>query len=347
MNPGAEQNIRGPGLLHSQMHVAPRIRTWLVGPRSDPSVRARYWLQVEGRPETDPRVRKALEQIGRTGWAASLLSQQWPDGHWGPPGTSGPNLFRPKFIATHWVALVLADLGMTRADPRIRKLAELLLARYETGGNDRSSRPLDYRAGRGGEICVTGMIVRALIQFGYLDHPAVQRSVTWLVRQQKSDGGWNDSGRAGSLDGWKPLAALAEIPEKDRGESVQRSVERGAEFFLRHRLMEDGKVRYPPWFRIHYPNHYYYDMLLGLRILTRLGYCEDRRMVPALRWLRSKRSREGTWALDALNPDLDPRLTEYRYGDEIVFPMMLELPHEPSRWATVEALSVLSRVGAS
>lgn len=289
-------------------------------------------------PPSDPRVRNAVREIGRTGWAASLLEHQWPDGHWVTPGTSARELYRPKYIATNWLAIVLADLGATRSDPRVRRTAELVLDRWSARGGDLS--------GRSGEICVTGNAVRTLVRFGYLDHPAVRRSIAWIVRAQKPDGGWHCfPSRTGTLDGWEGLAALAEIPEPARDAAVRRSIERGAEFYLRHRLMEEGRGRYPPWFRIHYPNHYYYDLLVGLRILTRLGYGADPRLRPALRWLLGKRHRDGTWWLEAAHPDLDPTRTGYTLRRE-VFPMILEPLTGPSRWATVEALSILRRVEA-
>ncbi len=110
--------------------------------------------------------------------------------------------------------------------------------------------------------------------------------------------------------------------------------------------MNEGRGRYPPWFRIHYPNHYYYDLLVGLRILTRLGYGSDPRLADAIRWLRTKRRTDGTWALDAAHPDLDPEHGGYRFT-ELGFPMVLEPLNEPSQWATVEALSVLSQIDRS
>jgi hypothetical protein len=110
--------------------------------------------------------------------------------------------------------------------------------------------------------------------------------------------------------------------------------------------MKEGGARYPPWFRIHYPNHYYYDLLVGLRILTQLGYGSESRLGPALRWLRRKRRSDGTWAIDAVPPDFDRSLTDYRY-DEFLYPMILEPVGEPSQWATVDALSVLALVDPS
>jgi hypothetical protein len=132
------------------------------------------------------------------------------------------------------------------------------------------------------------------------------------------------------------------FPEDRREEGDRRSIARGGEFFLRHRLVEEGKGRYAPWFRIHYPDHSYYDVLVGLRILTRLGYGDDRRLAPALNWLRRKRLPGGEWALDAVVPDLEPALARVLYENETVYPMMLEPLHGPSQWATVEALSVLT-----
>ena len=260
-----------------------------------------------------------------------------PDGHWFTRGSSPRELYSPKYLVTNWRAIVLADLGMTRADRRIRHLAELILDRWGRRSNELS--------GRGAEICITGNAVRTLIRFGYLDDPVVQAALAWMVRTQKKDGGWNCfRSRVGTLDSWEGLAALAEVPEGDRTEAVRRSIERGAEFFLRRKLMNEGSGPYPPWYRIHYPNHYYYDVLVGLRILTRLGYADDQRLRPALAWLRGKRSDDGTWSLDAVHPDriLDPGES---WWSTAIFPMVLEPAGLPSRWATVEALSVLTRVG--
>ena len=55
--------------------------------------------------------------------------------------------------------------------------------------------------------------------------------------------------------------------------------------------------------RLHYPVHYYYDLLVGLDVLTSLRYGDDRPMRPALDRLENKRTRDGSWNLDALHPD--------------------------------------------
>lgn len=318
------------------MRVPDRLRTWLTGPGSDPSVRWRYWREVAAVSETDARVRTARKAIGRKGWAAELLSYQCPDGHWTTPGSTDRELYVPKYAATNWHAIVLADLGMARSDPRIRRTAELIMKRW---GNPKD----DGLTGPSAEICITGNATRTLLRFGYLEHPVVRRSIDWIVGAQKADGGWHCfRSKRGTLDAWEGLAALAEIPEARRTEPVRSAIARGAEFFLERELMEEGPDPYPPWFRIHYPNHYYYDLLVGLRILSRLGYGGDHRMRPALRWLEERRRPDGTWALDADHPDVDPDLGGYSILRPVL-PLRVESPNAPSRWATVEALSVLAQ----
>lgn len=292
-------------------------------------------MEVAGASERDPRVLRARKEIGRTGWAATLLERQLPAGQWVTPGTSARELYVPKYIATNWCMLVLSDLGLTRRDPRIRRMVELIVRRW--GG------PRGDLGGRSSEVCILGNTLRALLRFGYDDHPVVSRMLRWLIRHQKSDGGWHCfPSRRGTLDGWEGLYALAFLPDSMRTPALDRAIARGAEFYLARRLSREGAGRYEPWFRTHYPTHYYYDVLVGLDLLTRLGYGADRRLAPALRWLTDRRDAQGRWNLDAAHPDLPPT-DRYRVRAPY-FPFVIEPPGAPSRWVTMTALAVLARV---
>jgi hypothetical protein len=320
------------------MPVPDSVRTWLLHD-SDASVRYRVLRELLDRPADDPEVVLARNEIGVRGWAAEILSRQLPDGQWVTPGTSGQELYRPKYIATNWSLIVLAELGADRSDPRVARSAELLLDRFGTP-------EADQLGGTDSEVCVTGNCVRMMNRFGYGEDPRVVRATEWLVRAQMKDGGWHCwSSESGTLAAWEALAALASIPEPRRAPEVRQSIDRGLEFFLERGLMHESDGTYGPWFRLHYPRHYYYDLLVGLGLVTALGRGDDSRIAAALDWLESKRSADGTWPLEALQPDLEPTDDYLDSQRAPYYPMMLEFVGRPSRWITTDALVVLRHAG--
>ncbi|EQD35335.1 nitrogenase subunit NifH (ATPase)-like protein, partial [mine drainage metagenome] len=187
----------------------------------------------------------------------------------------------PPYRTTNWNALVLADLGLDRHDRGIRTIAERIVD-YKL----RLSSPFNFFHE---EVCIVGNTARMLTRFGFGDDPKVRRLYDWLLDDQRADGGWSCAqGTPGTLDAWEALAAFAVIPKAERSPRMDRAIERGAEFYLGRRLFQEGK-RYAPWFRLHFPTHYFYDLLVGLDLLTRLGYAGDPRLAPALEWLRGRR----------------------------------------------------------
>jgi hypothetical protein len=293
---------------------------------------------VEGRPPDDARVRAARRAIGRTGWAAELLAGQLPGGQWATPGSAARDMEGPKYIATRYVLHVLADLGMDRSDPRVARAARLYFDRV-------SSRRFNEMGGKDSELCCTGGDVRIATRLGFGDDPRVTRSLSWLIATQKKDGGWHCwPSKTGTLDSWQALAAFAAIPEERRGPEMDRAIERGLEFYLDRELMYENRATYAPWLRLHFPVHYYYDVLVGLDIVTSLGRGSDPRVRKALDWLEGRRNPDGSWNLDVVHPDLED--DDYIEGmNTPFFSMGLEFPRRPSRWITVTALKVLHRAG--
>src|SRR5438445_10450462 len=110
-----------------------------------------------------------------------------------------------------------------------------------------------------------------LLRIGYAKDTDLKPAIDWLVRHQKNDGGWHCCRSAtGTLDCWEALAAFAVLPLDSRSPEVLRSIERGAKFYLDRLLFRQGQKPYAPWFRLHYPVHYYYELLFGLAVLTTL-----------------------------------------------------------------------------
>lgn len=316
-----------------------RTIEWLLEP-AQPSVRYRVLRDLLDRPDGDAEVREARSRIGRVGWAADQLRLQGPKGFWERrEPKSIPEwvnfLYFPTYRSTNWRALVLADLGLDSSDPRIGRIADRMFE-YKL----RLGSPFNFFHE---EVCIAGNTARLMTRFGYGDDRRVRKLFDWLLEDQRDDGGWNCAqGAPGTLDCWEALAAFASVPPARRSPAMKRAIEQGAEFYLARRLFEEGR-RYAPWFRFHFPTHYYYDLLVGLDVLTQLGFADDRRLDPALDHLRAQRRRDGRWTLGRIHPDLGPGLRDDPHGPKSL-PLEIEPAGQPSKWITLKALTVLKRV---
>ena len=308
------------------------VMNWLLE-KNQPSLRYLTLTQLLDRSGNDGEVQSAKERIPETGWAAEILAKQKPGGWW----VEEKSLYRPKYLSTNWMLLILSDLGPTRKNRRIATACELWIKRFakKDGGFGIDD---DKRS----ELCVVGNTARALVKFGYVDHPKVRSAFQWFVKNQAKLGGWSCWGSGRNLDSWEPMSAFAVYPKKKWTRSMKRSLEMGAEFFLERELHRQGS-HYRPWYRFHYPNHYFYDLLVGLDFMTALGYGDDKRLDHALSVLKKKRRQDGKWLLDAVHPDVEGGMANY-YNKINPTPVSLEKPGEPSKMITLRAMTVLSRV---
>lgn len=315
---------------------------WLLE-NDQPAVRYRALIDLLGRRESDADVRSTRARIPRAGWAYDQLRSQGPKGFWEPRGPKGVRewinfLYYPTYTATNWRALVLSDLGLDASNPQIKKLADLIFE-FKL----RLSSPFNFFYE---EMCISANTARMMARFGYSDDRRVRKLYDWLIEDQRENGGWNCSqDTPGTLDVWEPLAAFAALPKSKRSPKMETAIERGAEFYLERRLFHEGGS-YAPWLRFHYPNHYFYDILIGLDVLTALGFAGDSRLRPALKILEEKRQPNGTWLMDRLHPDVGPG-PAYRSYTQGARPLVLEKPGLPSKWITLIALRVLKRVEAA
>jgi hypothetical protein len=308
-------------MAHRSPIVSREVIDWLLDPE-EPAVRARALVDLEGFASDAAEVREARAQIPFRGTAARILDEA---------DLAAPDLYRPKYGAPYHRLIALAEMGMPANVPRAGALLETCLAHFLG----------DAPTPRDAEVCVVGNTARAAILMGKGEDPRVQRALAWLVEAQMADGGWHcwpDEVPHGSLDAWEALGAFAALPREDRPASA---VARGVDFLLAQRLgMDDA---YEPWRRLHFPRHYYYDVLVGLDIVTILGDPRDARLAPAIAWLASKRGADGRWRIDAQHPDLGAG-ADYTLRDAAqVRPLVVEPTDAPSKWATLAALRVLRR----
>jgi hypothetical protein len=311
------------------------VLSWLLK-EDQPSIRYLTLTKLLGRTHDDPEVQSAKRMIPKVGWAADILANQMPGGWW----VNEQSLYRPKYVSTNWMLLILSDLGLTREEPQIAKACKLWIERFakKDGGFGAEGWSKSH-------LCVVGNTARALVKFGYSDHPKVRGAFEWLAENRAEKGGWSCFGSGRNLDSWEGMSAFAVYPRQKWTRSMKHSVETGAEFYLEKELHKQG-TRYRPWYRFHYPVHYYYDLLVGLDFITDLGYGDDKRLKDALLLLKRKRRDDGKWLLDAIHPDLEGSMAKwYQKAKPTAF--ALEKPEAPSRMITLKAMQVLDRMNSS
>ncbi len=318
-----------------------KVLEWLLED-DQPSIRYLTLTQLLGRSSADSDVRAAKAEIPSAGWAAEILSRRDPGGWW----VRERNLYQPKYISTNWNLLALSDLGATRGVAAVRASCEIWMDRSPLKGGG-----VGGLSGGKGHHCFTGNMARALIRFGFGNDPRVRKALDWLVGTSHPKGGWtcwsfgDGPGQGRTLDSWEGLSAFAAYPRSKWSPAMKECVERAAEFYLGRELHRQGK-RHAPWYRFHWPVHYYYDLLVGLDVLTALGYGDDPRLGYALSHLRKKQRSDGRWNLDAVHPDGGPRAARWyaQHPGDRPTPLAFERVGRPSKMITLRALTVLSRV---
>lgn len=312
---------------------SPAVVRWLLE-KNQPAVRLRALVELRGKGPGDPQVLSARRDLLRRGWAAEILARRTSRTGW----DDGTSQYRPKYTSTNWMMLVLSDLGLRRTDPGVSELCEHWMAGFaaKDGGLGGNSQGTPH-------YCVAANMARALIRFGYERDPRVRLTLDRLVATADPKGGWSCWGFGRNLDSWEALSAFAASSRHRWTAEMRTCVERAAEYYLQRELYRQGE-RYAPWFRFHYPIHYYYDLLVGLDFMTALGYGNDPRLAYALRHLRSRRRRDGTWALDAVHPDVEGPIAGWfaRHPRQRPVPFALETAGKPSKMITLTALRVLA-----
>lgn len=326
---------------------------WLLEEdRDNPGVRYFALRDLLGLPADAPDVAAAQEAVMATGPVPAILAQQHPDGYWIKPG------YLPKYNGTMWSIIFLAQLGAAGGDARIRKACEHLFdyATAEHGG-------LSVDGRNSGLIhCLQGNLCAALLDFGYLEDPRLQRALDWLARSITGDGiapntqkdapvhylrsgnsapGFECSANNHLPCGWgavKAMLALSKVPAAQRTPTVEAALETGVAFLF---SCDPATAEYPmgytskpngSWFKFGYPIGYVTDVLQILEVLTALGYGADPRLRNAVELLLSKQDEQGRWRL------------EYTYNGKTW--VDVEAKGKPSKWVTLRALRVLKRVAS-
>jgi hypothetical protein len=327
---------------------------WLLEEdEANPGVRYFTLVELLDRAEDDPEVVAAQCATMTTGPIPAILDAQSADGYWVAPGPG----YLPKYRATVWQIIFLAQLGADGRDRRVRAGCDYLLghSRDAHGALSMDGRPT-------GRIhCLQGNLAAALIDLGWLGDERLESALDWLARSVTGEGvapaedrhepvRYYRSGNSGpgfccsandhqpcAWGGVKATLALSRVPDDERTPSITAAIEQGVEFLLsRDPAVADYPMGYSTkpsqsWFRFGYPIGYVTDVLQNLEVLTALGLAADPRLTRAIDLMLSQQDADGRWAL------------RYTYNGKMWADV--EQKGQPSKWVTLRALRVLKRAG--
>jgi hypothetical protein len=316
--------------------------SWLLEPdKANPGVRYFALRDLFDRVTDHPEVVVAQEAVMSSGPVPAILDAQYPDGYWVKDGP----IYSPKYRATVWQVLFLAQLGADGRDDRIRRAAEYTLdhAQAESGALAYNGRP------SGAIHCLWGNLVRALLDLGYWGDEQLGRAIDTLARSITGDGydwyrksglqaaGFHCSANYGLPCGWgavRALWALNRVPEEGCTPAIDAAIKACVDFLLRYDV---ASADYPhkerissSWFKFGYPLGYVTDVLLNLEVLAEAGCGDDPRLSDAAELVLAKQDAQGRWKM------------EYSYNGKMWADV--EEKGEPSKWVTLRAVRMLKRL---
>jgi len=307
---------------------------WLL--ESDPAIRWQVMRDLLDAPQSIWRAERA--RVETEGWGARLLACQDPDGQWAG-GAFLPAGFEPRewrergqpWTATTFSLSQLREFGLDPGSERARRTVALVgaNARWDEGGQP-------YWEGEV-EECINGRTVADGAYFGVDVSTIVDR----LVDQRLDDGGWNcervnGSVRSSFASTINVLEGLLEYERAAGGAPRSRAARRsGEEYLLQRRLfrrLSTGQPADESFLLFLHPNRWHYDVLRALDYFRAAaildGIAGDPRLGEAISHIRSRRSTDGTWPLDATP------------AGRIWFDID-DLPGRSSRWVTLRAMRIL------
>ena len=307
---------------------------WLL---SDSNLSVKYWTlrDVLEKPEESEDIQKARNLIPQQDIIKKIFSFQDEAGFWG----SSTRLWSYK--NTVFQLLLLSELGCRRV-PRIEKAVECVFD-FQLDDGSFSSVLGKTKKHSTSEFCLTAIILKVLLLFGYERDLRVEEALNFLVSTE--DNGWCCSWYPMEkekvipekcyMGGVKGLAALAKLPSHMVTPEIRAMIASLAEVYLENRIYwyrkdkHGNRAKKPSWTHFAFPLFWQSDALEVLDVLTELKIRDDR-MQEALELVKSKCS-EGKWILERTFPKR-----------HIV---TIEKVGRPSKWITLKALRVLKRAG--
>ena len=299
----------------------------------------------------DPIVAKAMQECERYPPRMRMLDSLREDGTWPLPKQKLLEEARGPGPPIGWTYITilrnlysLGDWNAQSTDGNIRAAIEKIFSWQHKDGYIRGPISESFPATH-----YNGFALRDLIQYRMAGDARTQRLINWLISMQRSDGGWNIpyiqdvryQPKYRNMKMAKFVKAIEEgdVPPYDPDDYQdvpscpwttlmvvrgfcwdpiilqRKEIRRGADFILDRFFTRSPHPSYyqaaDNWTKLKYPT-YLGSGLNALEVLTTMGYGpEDERMDKPIKWLLSKRSKDGLWyRVDRPNPEKDQWITE-------------------------------------
>jgi len=332
--------------------INPRVINWLLE-RDEVNAPIKFLTlrDILGWPAGDPELETARAAMMKTGVIPAILEKQHPGGYW----ENGQTIYSPKYYATNWQVIMLAQMGADPSHPQIRKACEYILknAVGKFGG-------FSINPGQTGAVhCLQGNLSAALLAFGYHDDLRLQSAMDWMARSVTGDGfapagektggdhyirsGISGPGFPCSANDHQPCAwgavkvalALSRVPPEKRTPAENNAINHSIDFLLG---VDPATAEYPhpygkapsgSWFKFGFPVFYVTDLLQNLEALVCLGLSGDPRLRNAIELVLQKQDKDGRWTM------------EYTYNGKTW--VNIEEKRKTSKWVTLRAVRVIKQ----
>ena len=291
---------------------------WLLEKR-DPAVRAATLRSVFDRSPRDAELREAQTRAMSSPPISTILKRQDAVGDW-----NGGN-YSPKYTASHWSMILLAEYGVDGSDPRVKLAARKILEDL-AGGKAGMGWVLDRDHGAS---CFTANVIRYVSVAGYGADPRVEPLIQRLTRDAKKYDAacWINSDQPCAWGYARLVWGLAALPEAARTREVERAIRRGVEFLLTYRP-ERGDYPAPYgqshlWRQLSFPLFYQADVLFVLRALDAADALDDPRAQSSIAWLLARQDERGRW------------------GGRAPYAARMPSRIDASKWVTLQAVTLL------
>ncbi len=291
---------------------------WLLEKR-DPAVRAMTLRTLLDRSGRDPELRDAQARAMASPPISTILKRQDAEGAW-----NGGH-YSPKYTASHWSMILLAEYGVDGSDSRVRRGARRILDDLAAGKSG-----LAWVFGHDhGAACIPSSVIRYVSAAGYGTDERLEALVQRLVRDAKKfDAACWINGEQPCAWGYARLVwGLSALPEGARTREVERAIRRGVEFLLSYHP-ERGDYPSPTgqsylWRQVSFPLFYQADVLFVLRALDAAESLDDPRAQSSIAWLLARQDERGRW------------------GGRAPYAARMPSRIDASKWVTLQAITLL------